>query len=201
MRNNIWQVINETHITKILEKNYDKIVVLVFSTSNTKIVPKNENRNLKKYIKRILSKEFSSLIFVYVDIERYEDEEMKYTSEFDNNDLSYILYIWRGSSLGNIKTAQIEDLSDATKQVIEVKNKIIKQEENSEDDDINDIQKELNESLSSDNGITNTSEDDIYLQDIKMKRMEELRNNLLVKEIERAQQSALIKEKERRNNN
>ena len=73
MSNNIFKVISEAHVDNILKLNSSSIVIIMFSTATCPPC----KRIKPKFIS--LAKENSDCFFIYIDINDYKTDDMKYT--------------------------------------------------------------------------------------------------------------------------
>ncbi len=139
---NIYQVKNESDIKNILNTNSEKLVTLIFSASNSNILPKNIDIDMKKKIKRIISKKYVNVLFIYVDLNDYRYNDGIYTENINRTNTPYVSYHWRNKELGKITKATPGAIDEVTSQILnEVKKyldqKIINDKDSNSDNNTN----------------------------------------------------------------
>ena len=114
-QNNIYQVNSESQIDEILQNNIKSLIVLVFSSSDPTYVSTDVNLLLRKEIKRKLSKKYKNVIFLYIDLNSYDEEEFTYTHNVSV--LPFATFIWEKKELAVIKNALPEYIDNVIPKV------------------------------------------------------------------------------------
>lgn len=115
--NNIYKVTHEQQINDILEKNQDKLTIIVFSVEDNNILNINTDRNIKKTLKT-LSQKYAEHIFVYVDLKKYMLKDEIYTQIVNKDNIPFTYFYYKKKGLCTIQKSNSESITETLNKII-----------------------------------------------------------------------------------
>jgi len=121
-----YRINDEMILYKLLEKNKDKLVSVLYSSENTSVFPKetiNTTRKIKKIMKREISKKYENMLFCYINLGDYKIYTNKFTDTITKDIIPRISFYFNLARVGNIDNANVSNV-DLSKIIDEINNKI-----------------------------------------------------------------------------
>lgn len=112
---NIYQITNEKDLMYLLHNKFkNNIATILFTNGNNFL-----SSDLKKTMKRNLSKKYEDVLFIYVNIESYDIDKSSILENVDNQHYPYVLMYWNGCEVGNVKNSDRESLNIVVEKIYE----------------------------------------------------------------------------------
>lgn len=193
---NIVKVTSENDLDIIISQNTTKLILTYFCHSDKSIMNQFTALNIKKYLKRQMTK-INNILILYIDLKFFSKTVNKYTmdlyekqSELSNDKLPCTKYIYNQKL---IEKKYKNDIDSIIKTTLEVQNKLQKWldiiqeernkkilEDNKKELSIQKEQKEIAHQIETQNIIQNTTQQDIVKQDVPQQDM--LQQNTMQKD-------------------
>ncbi len=182
---NFYKVEKEIHIDEILEKNPNKLIVLLFSLENPNFNKEviNNTFKLKKYIKNNLNND-NDTIYLYVNLQKYIVKENKYSNYITKESLPYLSFYFNFNQLARILNSE-ETIFVNT--LTKLKGLI---KENTKENNTENNNESENENINTNTNNDNTEQNDTTQQNLT----EQIRQQRKLEEIEKLKQQYLINE-------
>ena len=122
---NLFKITNENTINEIFENHKEKLICLIFSDSNTSYVYKELHLNIRKAIKRDLTKLFNNILFLIVDLSDYMITNNFYTKNINKESIPYVAYYYKNKELATITTATPDSIHKACLDILQELKKVL----------------------------------------------------------------------------
>jgi hypothetical protein len=207
---NIVQCSNEREINKIVDKNKNLLTLIYFCYTDDKIMNTAINNKNKKFLKNSLAKIEDNYI-IYVDLKNYMYQEGKYSNEITPKMLPCIRYIFNNRIVGELIGARVTEIEENTKKLKKIIKDIdseLDKKETSEKDNKGEIKseakKETNEiRVEKTSGDSGDSINAIKINNLlikkKMEKIQELKKEYMIKELERIRDDKLYEQNKKKN--
>lgn len=110
MTDNIFRVRTEIELTEILDNNKYKLITVVYSTNDTKYLPKDIDILLKKLLKRDLAIKHANSIFIYINLSDFVVTSDKFVGNVNKENIPVAHFFWDQARIAVIEKLGSESL-------------------------------------------------------------------------------------------